>query len=140
MPIVDRWLDQAPERLPLLVDALLHRVPIEGRHAQAIRDWRRSLIDLRLVISAFNPDGIPVAIEGLHRLSVYLDATVPANDRELKDFAQHLGALADLNEMFERSARERADFDRWSPVASILLEKLEQITEDRLPGTASSEG
>jgi hypothetical protein len=140
MPIVDRWLDQAPERLPLLVDALLHRVQIEGRHAQAIRDWRRSLIDLRLVISAFNPDGIPVAIEGLHRLSVYLDATVPANDRELKDFAQHLGALADLNEMFERSARERADFDRWSPVASILLEKLEQITEDRLPGTASSEG
>lgn len=57
MPIVDRWLDQAPERLPLLVDALLHRVPIEGRHGQAIRDWRRSLTDLRSAISAFNPDG-----------------------------------------------------------------------------------
>lgn len=140
MPIVDRWLDQAPERLPLLVDALLHRAPIEGRHAQAIRDWRRSLIDLRLASSVFNPDGIPVAIEGLRRLSVYLDASVPTNDRELKDFAQHLRALADLNEMFERSARERADFDRWSPVASILLEKLERTTEARLTGSGSSEG
>ena len=140
MPIVDRWLDQAPERLPLLADALLNRAPIEARHAQAIRDWRRSLIDLRLASSAFNPDGIPVAIEGLRRLSIYLDATVPTNDRELKDFAQHLRDLADVNEMFERSARKRADFDRWSSLATGLLDKLERTTETRLARAASSEG
>jgi hypothetical protein len=139
MPIVDRWLDQAPERLPLLVDALLQRAPVEGRHAQAIRDWRRSLADLRLATSAFNPDGIPVAIEGLRRLSVYLDATIPTDNHDLKDFAQRLRALADLNETFERSSRERADFDRWSRGARTLLEELGRDTEVRLSGSASSE-
>lgn len=140
MPIVDRWLDQAPERLPLLADALLNRTPIDERHTQAIRDWRRSLTDLRVASREFNPDGIPVAIEGLRQLAIQLNATVPANDQELKDFAQNLGTLADLNEMFERSEREYAVFESWSRGARTLLEKLERTTDARLPPDSHSEG
>jgi len=91
-----------------------------------------------MATNAFNPDGIPVAIEGLRRLSVYLNAIIPTDDHDLKGFAQHLNALADLNEMFEQSPHELADFDRWWPQARILLEKLERATESRLSGGAAT--
>lgn len=139
MPIVDRWLDQAPERLPLLVDVLLRRARVEGRHAHALRDWRRSLAELKLATGSFNPDGIPVAIEGLRTLSVYLDAISPIDNHDLKSFAQRLRSLADLNETFERSSREIADFQRWSREAGRLLDELVEATEIRLAGSSISE-
>ncbi|MGD1074379.1 MAG: hypothetical protein ABSB15_30100, partial [Bryobacteraceae bacterium] len=83
--------------------------------------------------NAFNPDGIPVAIEGLRRLSLYLRAIVPGRDRQIRNFAANLGVLAGHNETFEHSRREQADFDRWSPVAHDLLTKLERTTKALLP-------
>jgi 3',5'-cyclic AMP phosphodiesterase CpdA len=134
MPIVDRWLDQAPERLHLLAGALLHpTLAVTPRQAGTAREWRRSLAELRAATDAFNADGIPVAVEGLLTLSAYLEATVPSDDEELKDLARTLGDLARVNETFEQSPRDRAAFDRWAPVARNLLDALERTTEARLP-------
>lgn len=68
MPIVDRWLDQAPERLHLLADAVIHKSARGRRQEESVRDWRRSLAELRSAAGAFNADGIPVAIQGLATL------------------------------------------------------------------------
>jgi hypothetical protein len=43
MPIVDHWLDQAPEQLHLLADALVHRTIGGPLQASSVREWRRSL-------------------------------------------------------------------------------------------------
>lgn len=133
MPIVDRWLDQAPERLHLLADALVRKTIGGAPQARAVSEWRRSLSELRTATRGYNSDGIPVAIEGLLRLAAYIQATGPAGDEELPQLARHLADRARVNETFERSTRVRADFNRWSPVAQSLLSTLERMTDARLP-------
>ena len=133
MPNVDRWLDQAPERLHLLADALVHKRVQGEAQASAAREWRRSLAELRTATTGFNSDGIPVAIEGLLTVAAYIEATKTVNDEELSVLARNLGDLARVNETFEHSTRSRASFNRWSPVAQSFLAALERLTDARLP-------
>ncbi len=132
MPIVDRWLDQAPERLHLLADALVHQRIKGDAQASAIREWRRSLTELRTATQGFNADGIPVAIEGLLTLAAYIEATSTSEDDELSTLARNLSDLARVNETFEQSTLSRASFGRWSPVAQSLVGTLERLTDGRL--------
>lgn len=137
MPIVDRWLDQAPERLHLLADALVHKAVQGDAQASAVREWRRSLAELRTATNGFNSDGIPVAIEGLLTLAAYIEAIATVGDAELPVLARNLGDLARVNETFEHSTRSRASFNRWSPVAQSLVTALESLTDVRLPDDRS---
>lgn len=139
MPIVDRWLDQAPERLHLLADALVHKAVQGAAQASAVREWRRSLAELRTATNGFNSDGIPVAIEGLLTLAAYIEATAVVEDEELSILARNLSDLARVNETFEHSTLSRASFSRWSPVAQSLVATLERLTDARLPKAASEE-
>jgi hypothetical protein len=93
MPIVDRWLDQAPERLHLLADALVHQQINGQAQAGAVREWRRSLAELRTATEGFDSDGIPVAIEGLLTFAAHVDATALEGDKELASLARNLGDL-----------------------------------------------
>jgi len=132
MPIIDRWLDQAPERLHLLASALLHRSARPGAQQQAVRDWRRCLADLHQAATEFNPDGMPVAIEGLETLALYLEVASDDDDTELKTMAQSLRNLAAHNRNFERSARDATSFDGWSPMAIQLIDSLQAMTTSRV--------
>jgi hypothetical protein len=137
MPIVDRWLDQAPERLHLLADALVHKTIGGPLQASAVREWRRSLSELRMATQALNSDGIPVAIEGLRTLAAFIEATAPATDEELRLLARNLSDLAHVNQLFETSPLGRASFNRWFPVAQSLLSTLERTTDERVPRDAA---
>ena len=136
MPIVDRWLDQAPERLHLLADALVHQEINGQAQASAVREWRRSLAELRNATEGFNSDGIPVAIEGLLTLAAYIDATAFEGDEELASLARNLGDLARVNQTFGHSTLSRGSFDRWSPVAQSLIATLVRLTDARLPSSS----
>lgn len=138
MPIVDRWLDQAPERLHLVADALVHKRVQDGAQASAVREWRRSLTELRTATQGFNADGIPVAIEGLLTLAAYIEATSTSGDDDLSTLARNLSDLARVNETFEHSTLSRDSFNRWSPVAQSLVTALERLTDGRLPGPSTS--
>jgi 3',5'-cyclic AMP phosphodiesterase CpdA len=131
MPVIDRWLDQAPQRLYLLAGALARRSARPGLQEQTVRDWRRCLTDLHQAATKFNPDGMPVAIEGLQRLASYLEVAEEEGD-ELEIMAQTLRNLATSNLSYERSTRDATSFDAWSPVAIQLIESLQAMTVKRL--------
>jgi len=132
MPLIDRWLDQAPARLHLLANALVHRSSHGEAQRQAVSDWLRTLADLKAATQEYNPDGVPLAIEGLHTLASYLDVAANADDRDATEFARRLKDLAQTNEAFEESAQEHGDFKRWASVAKRLIDDLERMTADRL--------
>lgn len=64
MPIVDRWLDQAPERLHALANALVQKGARNDKERAALAGWGRCLTELEDVAKNYNPDGVPVAVEG----------------------------------------------------------------------------
>ncbi|MGY4172645.1 metallophosphoesterase [Bradyrhizobium sp. USDA 4529] len=128
MPIVDRWLDQLPERLHLLADALVHR-QIRGRvQEKAVAGWRSALAELRAATEGFNPDGVPLAIEGLSTLAAYIQASAAPEDDEVLGMAQRLREFADHNQQYERTKREASDYVRWSQIAKRYIDELEQMT------------
>jgi 3',5'-cyclic AMP phosphodiesterase CpdA len=128
MPIIDRWLDQAPERLHLLADAMVYRAARSDEQRRAIAEWRRALVEIRSATEEYNSDGVPIAIEGLRTLAAFIHATAKAGDAEATVIAAQLRALADHNEGYERSKRERSDFRLWAPTAERQAEELERLT------------
>ena len=137
MPIVDRWLDQAPERLHLLADALVYRKVRNGGQRLAVTEWQRALVELRSATETFNPDGVPVAIEGLRMLAAYVLATVDPSDKEAVEIATLLHELADHDQRYERTKQELSDFQLWSPTARRYVDVLERATAVRV-GTGST--
>lgn len=131
MPIVDRWLDQAPERLHALANALVQRGPRSDKERIAIEGWQRCLTELEDVANNYNPDGVPVAIEGLEVLASYMQINVD-NDAELGRFVRELTNLAEDNRSFENGARDRAAFDTWSRRTLRSIADLREMTIQRI--------
>jgi hypothetical protein len=136
MPIIDRWLDQAPERLHLLANALVQGAVRGGAQREAVRGWEQTLTDLEATATEYNPDGLPIAIEGLKMLFSYLEVVDEGVDHTLRKLARTLRRLADANEGFEKSARSKEDFDRWAPGTLESVSDLRAMTRERL-GTFS---
>lgn len=135
MPIIDRWLDQAPERLHLLANALVHGSVRGDARRDVVRGWERALADLEATATEYNPDGLPIAIEGLKLLASYLEVVDEEDAPTLKNFVRVLRRLARDNEGFEDSTRSKAEFDRWAPSALEAVSELRALTKARL-GTA----
>jgi len=132
MPLIDRLLDQAPEKLHLLADALVRRSVRNDRQRAAVASWREALGELRIAANAtYNTDGIPIAIEGLRALAAYVEVGADAADTKAADIVTTLRDLADQNEGYERSKREPEDFRRWSRGALQRVAELEAVTEER---------
>lgn len=136
MPIIDRWLDQAPERLYLLGNALAHRSVREGRQREAVRGWFRTLIDLEAATKEYNADGLPIAIEGLKHLGAYLDVIDEEGKQDLASFVRVLLRLARINEGYEKSDRTRDDFGRWGKDALDSVSELRDMTVSRVGNMA----
>ncbi|MBA8908012.1 metallophosphoesterase [Aminobacter ciceronei] len=131
MPIVDRWLDQAPERLHALANALVQRGPRGEKERLAVEGWRRCLAELEDVANNYNPDGVPVAVEGLEVLASYMQINVD-DDTELGHFVRELTRLAEDNRGFENGVRDRAAFDTWSRRTLLSIADLRALTARRL--------
>lgn len=131
MPIVDRWLDQAPERLHALANALVQRGPRSAQERTAIEGWRRCLTELEDVANNYNPDGVPVAVEGLEVLASYMQINVD-DDSELGRFVRELTRLAEDNRSFENGVRDRTAFDTWSRRTLLSIADLRQMTTQRM--------
>jgi hypothetical protein len=50
----------------------------------AVRGWERALADLEATATEYNPDGLPIAIEGLKMLASYLEVVDEEDDPTLK--------------------------------------------------------
>ena len=131
MPIVDRWLDQAPERLHALANALVQRGPRTEKERIAIEGWKRCLAELEDVANNYNPDGVPVAVEGLEVLASYIQINVD-DDAELGRFVRELTRLAEDNRGFENGVRDRVAFDTWSRKTLLAIADLRQMTAQRI--------
>lgn len=132
MPIIDRWLDQAPERFHLLANALVLGHARDGAQREAVRGWERALADLEATATEYNPDGLPIAIEGLNLLASYIEVVNEEADLQLTTLARALRRLADDNRGFEASERSKADFDRWARATKAAISELRQLTRNRL--------
>lgn len=99
MPVIDRWLDQTPEKYFVLASALLSDSAMTDAARRVLHEWVVALDDLTETATAPTPDGGPVvAIEGPAHLAKYLkNGTGPRFDDcarladDLEEIA-HLGA------------------------------------------------
>jgi hypothetical protein len=114
MPVVDRWLDQAPEKLYVLAGSLA-RGALESELENAVANqWRDALKDLRLAAEDRGADGGPVvAIEGLRTLARYLEASHGMRAAQCASLASKLMDVANLGGDNRRNdPRERDDWIR----------------------------
>jgi 3',5'-cyclic AMP phosphodiesterase CpdA len=110
MPVIDRWLDQHPERLYILANCLLGNPSGTDLDEQVKRQWWQTLDDLEAASSEFNPDGVPVPIDGLAVLAGYLAATEPQGNA--REFLKTLNSLIKMNREFAAKQTSEA-FDAW---------------------------
>lgn len=135
MPIIDRWLDQAPERFHLLANALVQGTVSVGRQSDALRDWERSLSDLLLAASEYNSDGVPISIDGLYTLAAYLEATADGQ-HDVVEMVRKLRHLANANASYEQGQRGVSEFNLWAPSAQGLVKDLQAMSRKRIKAEA----
>lgn len=132
MPIIDRWLDQAPQKLHALANAIAGDGSRTGAENGALLGWDQCLTELEAVTADFNPDGVPVPIEGLEVLACFLDA---ADAADLGPMVHALRRLASDNRSNEKNLGDRRVFDPWASRATEAVAQLRRLTEARVGTT-----
>lgn len=134
MPLVDRWLDQAPEKFFILASAM-QAGKLEGRSEAVGREWLDELKTLQQ--SAHRPahDGGPVvAIDGLDRLAAYLRAGNGGSGGAS-------GELADvLDELARHAEKKPVDLngaEGWLRVMESCLARATDLSRKALGGEPS---
>lgn len=95
MPVIDRWLDQAPEKFFVLASALLSNDTMSADARKILDEWIIALEDLAETAKTPTIDGGPVvAIEGPSRLSKYLRSGVGPRFAACHTLADHLEEIA----------------------------------------------
>ena len=117
MPVIDRWLDQYPERLYVLANSLLGSGGDLPLRSLVVREWFQTLDDLKEATERFNPDGVPIAIEGLQALASYLKASDASGDAAV--LLNALNGLINANRSYSVTPQLYEDFERWG-AASYL--------------------
>lgn len=131
MPTIDRWLDQAPERIHALANVMVTGAVRNLNEQASLDGWWSCLSDLRATTLEFNPDGIPLAIEGLETLASYLRVTVQG-DTSIDILVGALIRMAQDNRDYEVNAGDRDKFNLWAERTQKAVEQLEAMTKDRL--------
>jgi hypothetical protein len=129
MPIVDRWLDQAPQRLYALANAVVRGGTCTQNESEVIRGWNLCIDELVAATEDFNPDGVPVPIEGLEALAGFVAV---AEDEALDGIVRVLRRLASDNRTFEKGPRDRATFDVWALRTLDTVNELRRSIKGRL--------
>jgi 3',5'-cyclic AMP phosphodiesterase CpdA len=129
MPLVDRWLDQAPEKFFVLASSM-QAGKLEGKGEAVGREWLDELKTLQQ--SAHRPahDGGPVvAIDGLDRLAAYLRAGSGGSGGTCGELANVLDELA-------RHAEKRPDdpkaAESWLRVMESCLTRATELSQKAL--------
>ena len=131
MPIVDRWLDQAPERLHALANVLVQKGRAKRQGTAALEGWVVAFTELEDVAKNYNPDGVPVAVEGLEVLASYVQISVEG-DAALNGLVREMTRLAEDNRSFEHGARDRSTFDTWAKRTLVSITDLREMTAQRI--------
>ncbi|WP_219210712.1 metallophosphoesterase [Variovorax boronicumulans] len=121
MPVIDRWLDQTPEKYFILASTLLSgKAMTEDPHG-VLEEWLASLDELAEAATTVTPDGGPVvAIEGPARLAKYLLSGAGPKIDECKKLAGDLEEIARMGRT-PPSADQHSNRHAWGERLSRLL-------------------
>lgn len=129
VPIIDRWSDHAPETLHILANTLAKDEPYSTKQRVVIDEWMLSLESQILATKEWNPDGMPVALEGFKTLRDYLRASEPPTDRT-QNICGLLERQIELNEMWTSSNRDKRAFENWADRTANNLAKLRDLSAE----------
>jgi hypothetical protein len=133
MPIIDRWLDQSPEKYFILASTLLSSGPIEADNERVLREWIAALEELENSTSERISDGGPiVAIEGPRRLSKYLRTGNGLRKAECEKLADKLDEIAFQGERYSKGDHAELH-EGWARRLAVLLKEAIAQSRRRLP-------
>lgn len=122
MPLIDRWLDQAPEKLHVLAIAMSKDGGLDGNEQAVMKEWLATLEELLKATSEYVEDGAPVAIEGPRILATYLNFGRGKCPTESSRLAKLLSDLANHGEEISRSENPASFKSAAARMASVLDE------------------
>lgn len=121
MPVVDRWLDQAPEKYFILASALLSEQAMAAEASKVLREWIEALDELRVAAVEPSPDGGPVvAIEGPAMLAKYLRSGTGPRASRCRELAVELDEIVRIGKLLS-SPHGRGQQQAWSEQLASLL-------------------
>lgn len=125
MPVIDRWLDQTPEKYFVLASALLSDgfMAVEAR--KVMQEWTLALDDLAEAATARAADGGPVvAIEGPKLLAKYLTAGTGPRGAECAQLAVDLKEISRLGKFPPPSDVSQQAHLEWGQQLATLLNRV----------------
>lgn len=125
MPVIDRWLDQTPEKYFVLASTLLSNDAMTMEARKVMQEWTSALNDLAEAATARAADGGPVvAIEGPKLLAKYLTSGTGPRAAECALLAVDLKEISRLGKLPPSSNSHPQARLEWGQQLAALLNRV----------------
>jgi 3',5'-cyclic AMP phosphodiesterase CpdA len=114
VPIIDQWLDSYPQKIAAMAHAVLwpkHAGPSKPNYQE---DWKKCFDDILIPTNSFTSEGIPVAVEGLDHLRMFLVEFADSSNHLHEELIAQVADLLKANEVFCNGKKDLHSFDNWS--------------------------
>nr|WP_299499626.1 hypothetical protein [uncultured Rhizobium sp.] len=126
VPVFDRWVDQSPERLFMLALTLSGDTRDQPFQRLLLREWIRSLNDIKDAASAPDGDGVLIPAEGLRTLVTYLSMIDKSGDES--KLVQQLRNLLMVNQEYQQTRKLDTDRQVWSLSVRQIIPAIIELT------------
>lgn len=109
VPIIDRWLDQAPHKLFLVAHSMLSGGPKSAEEKAAANDWLRCLTQLHELAKNAASSRVVVTIEGPNQVAAFLSSVSGQGREQTQEHADTLADLARAGELVQAAAAEKVN-------------------------------
>ncbi len=110
VPLIDQWLDSYPEKIGALAHAIL--CPKSAK-LENLAEWHRCFDDINESTKAHSKEGIPIAIEGLKLLKLFLEE-FSDNSKPHIELIKEVDCLLKANDQFLGKEKDQKAFVTWS--------------------------
>ena len=126
VPVFDRWVDQSPEKLFMLALTLSGDTRDEPFQELLLREWVRSLNDIKEASSAPDVDGLLIPAEGLKTLVTYISMIDTLGEKS--PLVQQLRSLLRTNHEYQQSRKLAANREVWSVSIKRIVPVIIELT------------
>ncbi len=107
VPIIDRWLDQAPQKLFLVAHSMLSGGPKSVEEKAVASDWLRCLKQLQELAKNATPSRVVVAIEGPNQVAAFLGSVSGEGREKTQEHAETLVELGRGGDLLQAAAPKK---------------------------------
>lgn len=131
VPIIDQWLDSYPQKIAAIAHAVLWPKSTKPNKPDYLAEWCRCFNDILVPTSSYTSEGIPIAIEGLEQLGLFLSEFADNENPHHERLINEVNSLLEVNkQFFYKTENKSKAFKGWSKQVNMHVKTILKLANE----------